>query len=78
VKTRSKRKYTLTPDGLWGLRLHAEYSKCMYCGRFINFQTEEHGWYDPTGPWDFERKDPIPFHKTCREKSLKLPRRGSR
>lgn len=65
---KQKRKYTFSQFGRYSLQVHAEFSKCIYCGRFIAFNKEEHGWYDPTGPRDFEPREPLPYHKTCHEK----------
>jgi hypothetical protein len=69
---KQKRKYTFSEYGRYSLQLHAEFSKCIYCGKFIStdnlMDKEVCGWYDPTGPMDWEPREKLPYHKACQNK----------
>jgi len=72
-----KRKYNLSRDGLYSLRLNAEFNRCMYCGRFISNEDRERGeigMFDPTGPMDYEPRERIPYHKKCKEEKARSNR----
>lgn len=65
-----KRRYNLSRDGAYSLRLQAEFNKCIYCGKFIRLAERERGeigLYDPTGPMDYEPRERLPFHKRCKQ-----------
>ena len=48
--------------------------RCSICGRFIScadMELGKVGLYDPTGPGDYEYREPVPFHKSCEQEESK-------